>query len=258
MKPVFGINREKHNKLFYMEYKNDWGTFQFHSPIELYFIDDGEMEITVNHTRKILSAGQMSVALSYDAHAYKTPEYSRSSLFIIPTYMCKDFLEVLKDKQVTDPFILDRNTVAKIKEYVLETQKENINPITLSGFIHVILGTVMDNISFQKVHKPTDTDLASNLLFYINENYKEDISLKTVAQHFGFAASYISRYFKESFNIGFNKYVNILRLKNALLLMKENKNSITYCAMESGFNSLRTFYRAFYEEFGCTPKQYMK
>lgn len=258
MKPVFGINREKHNKLFYMEYKNDWGTFQFHSPIELYFIDDGEMEITVNHNRKILSAGQMSVALSYDAHAYKTPEYSRSSLFIIPTYMCKDFLEVLKDKQVTDPFILDRNTVAKIKEYVLETQKENINPITLSGFIHVILGTVMDNISFEAVHKPIDTDLASNLLFYINENYKEDISLKTVAQHFGFAASYISRYFKESFGIGFNKYINILRLKNALLLMKENKSSITYCAMESGFNSLRTFYRVFNEEFGCSPKEYIK
>ena len=53
------------------------------------------------------------------------------------------------------------------------------------------------------------------------------------------------------------KYLTIVRLKNALMLMYEKKHSITYCALESGFSSVRTFYRAFSEEFACSPKEYI-
>lgn len=256
MQPTFGLAREKHNKLCCENYENDWGAFHFHSQIELYIVLEGEMEVTVNHRRKTLKGMQMSAALSYDAHAYKTPKSSRSMLFIVPTYLCRDFVEAVKDKQVSNPFITDSAVVEKIVHYVEQTRKKDINPVTLSGFIHVILGTVMDNLGFEEAHKGADTDFSSRLLFYINDNYKEEISLKSMAQHFGVGESYISRYFKENFNVGFNKYVNLLRLKNALLLMEETENSITYCTLESGFNSLRTFYRVFYEEFGCTPKQY--
>ena len=258
MQPVFGIAREKHNKLFCQSYENDWGTFHFHSPIELYIILDGKMEVTINHHRKILTSMQMSVALSYDAHAYKTPEHSRSMILIVPTYMCKDFVEAVKDKQVSNPFITNNDIVKKIVSLIEQTQKEDINSITLAGYIHVILGMVMDSLGFEDAHKMTDTDFSSRLLFYINDNYKTEISLKTLARYSGVSESYISRYFKANFNVGFNKYVNILRLKNALSLMEETKNSITYCALESGFNSLRTFYRVFYDEFECTPKEYMK
>jgi AraC-like DNA-binding protein len=42
------------------------------------------------------------------------------------------------------------------------------------------------------------------------------------------------------------------------MLMREKRMSITDCAMESGFGSLRTFYRVFEEEFGCSPHEYLK
>ncbi|MBR5507809.1 MAG: helix-turn-helix domain-containing protein [Clostridia bacterium] len=40
--------------------------------------------------------------------------------------------------------------------------------------------------------------------------------------------------------------------------MQKKKYTITYCALESGFNSLRTFFRAFNKEFHMSPKEYMK
>ncbi|MBQ7089957.1 MAG: helix-turn-helix transcriptional regulator, partial [Clostridia bacterium] len=40
--------------------------------------------------------------------------------------------------------------------------------------------------------------------------------------------------------------------------MKDPQNSIMDCAFESGFSSVRTFYRAFAAEFGCSPKEYRK
>ena len=64
MRAKFGIERERHNKLYYKSYTNDKGAFHFHSQIELYFVDDGEMEVVVGNRRRTLQGGQMSVAPS--------------------------------------------------------------------------------------------------------------------------------------------------------------------------------------------------
>ena len=71
-------------------------------------------------------------------------------------------------------------------------------------------------------------------------------------------SKFISKYFKSNLDIGLIRYINILRLKNAIKLMLTKQYNITQCAMESGFNTLRTFYRVFSEEFSCTPKEYLK
>ena len=54
MNPRFYIEREKDQDIFYKEYTNGTGYFGFHSPIELYFVDEGEMEVYVNNNKKIL------------------------------------------------------------------------------------------------------------------------------------------------------------------------------------------------------------
>lgn len=257
MHPEFGIKREKQNFLFYKEYTNDKCLFHFHSQIELYFVDGGEMEMLVNNHRRTLSAGELSVALSYDAHAYKTPKESSSSVFIIPSFMCEEFINEIRHKRVTNPFITDTLVTGRIKECIREINKGNLNHITLKGYIYLILGLVTENISFEEAEEAVDTKLSSRILFYINENFRENITLASIASHLGFSASYISRYFKSCFNIGINQYITIIRLKNALMLMHEEKHSLTYCALESGFNSMRTFYRVFAEEFGCSPKEYL-
>ena len=215
------------------------------------------MEVTVNSEQKILKAGEMSVALSYNPHAYRTPESSRSSVLIIPSYLCEEFILAVKDKQVVNPFVSNKEAVRKIKQCIAELVADEINDIKLIGYVYVILGIVMDNITFCETDTSLDPGLSSRLLFYINENYKSDLTLESIAMHFGMNPSYLSRYFKSSFHIGINQYLTIIRLKNTLMLMHENKHNITYCALESGFNSMRTFYRVFYNEFQCTPKEYL-
>lgn len=259
MQPQFGIERERHNKLFWKRYKNDKGILHFHSQIELYFVEEGEMEIFVNNHRRILKAGEMSVALSYDAHAYRTPKSSRSSTLIIPSYLCEEFLTAIKDKEVSNPFICNTETVNKIKACVSELQRESINSIEQLGYIYLILGLVMENICFARAEKkPVDTQLSTQILFYINENYKTNITLDVLSSAFGYSQGYLSRYFKSCFHIGLSQYITIVRLKHALALMHDQKYTLAYCALESGFNSMRTFYRSFYNEFACSPKEYLK
>jgi len=256
MQARFGIERERYNKLYYKDYTNDKGIFHFHSQIELYMITDGEMEVCVNSCRRLLKKGEMSVALSYDAHAYRTPDESKSSVLIIPLYMCEEFNTAIKHKRVTNPFICNAKAVEKIRNCAMEIRRDDINEVELMGYIYVILGIVMDNIGFEETAGSPDHSLSSRILFYISENYRKEITLASIAAEFGYSRSYISRYFKSCFNIGINRYITVIRLKNALALMHENRYSITYCALESGFNSMRTFYRAFTDEFGCSPREY--
>ena len=58
--------------------------------------------------------------------------------------------------------------------------------------------------------------------------------------------------------MGFNKYINGLRITHACkYLLKENL-SVTEIAFLVGFNCPRTFNRAFLEQVGMTPRDYKK
>ena len=54
-----------------------------------------------------------------------------------------------------------------------------------------------------------------------------------------------------------NEFVNGLRVNYAVDAMQQGRDVIS-AAFDSGFNSLRTFYRAFGRKLGMTPKEYMK
>ena len=259
MHPIFGINREKQNSLFYKEYKNSWGTFMFHSQIELWFVTEGEMDIWINNKHRVLKAGEMSVALSFDAHAYKTNSASKSAMLIIPTYLCEEFIAATQHRRCSTPFITDKKIVSLLRGYAKELANTNpASKIKIQGYIYLILGILMEQLSFEDNEEFCDPALSSRILFYLDEHFKENITTEDLAAALGYSPSYLSRYFKSCFHIGIHQYLTIVRLKHAVMLLNEEKRSVTYCAMESGFNSMRTFYRAFESEFGCSPGEYLQ
>lgn len=258
MQPQFNIDRERKNYLFFRSYRNDSCLFQFHSQIEIYFVDEGEMEMFVSGKQRVLKAGELSVALSYDTHAYKTPSASRSSVLLIPPHLCEEFAVAVKGKRLVTPFITDPAVYERLKHYWRACQDENIGRIRQLGYLYVILGIITEAVGLEDAGVPNDTDLASRLLFYITENYRNDITPASAAEHFGYSQSYLSRYFKSCFGITLGNYIRVVKLKNAVMLMHEGKHDITYCALESGFSSIRTFYRTFHNEFGCSPKEYLE
>lgn len=258
MKARFNIERERTNKIFLRSYRNDYCLFQFHSQIELYFVDEGEMEMLVAGQSATLTAGDISVALGFDTHAYKTPNSSRSRVLLIPQYMAEQFTRATAGRRFESPFIRSGALADELRGYLTAIQNGGIGNVKQNGYIQLILGALLDNLTLVESDRLGDTELASRILFYIDENYMNRITPATVASHFGYNQSYISRYFKSSFGITLGEYINAVRLRSAARLIGEGRHDITYCAMESGFSSMRTFYRAFLAEFGTSPKEYLK
>ena len=259
MQATFHIKREQNGYFHIENYHKLSGSFlHFHSHIELLFVEQGEAEVWVNEKRGILGEGELGVVLSYEPHYFRSAKEGDYTILFIPAFLCPEFGEAVRNKKAPSPFIRDAQALVRIREAIRVLKTEAPNAVERIGHIHVILGTVLKQIELEASEGPQDADLCAKVLFYINEHYKEDISATQIAQTLGYSENHLSKSFRAGFRVGIGHYINAVRLKNAVMLMREKRMSITDCAMESGFPSLRTFYRIFAQEFGCSPREYLK
>ena len=261
MQAIFHIERDQINH-FHIEHYRELkilGKLNFHSHIELFLVNRGEIEFRVNDTVETLHAGELAVVPSYAVHQFLSPQCPVDCTFVfLPIFLCPDFMEATAGKHIASPAVRDAEAIKTVQEAVAKLENQDLNAIEQTGYIHVILGTILRYISLEDSPPQTDVDLTSKILLYINEHFKEKLSTECIARGLGYSQRYVAERFRADFHIGINRYINTVRLKNALSLMRENKYTITECAMESGFSSLRTFYRVFAEECDCSPKEYFK
>lgn len=259
MQAIFGLTRERSNELISGNYKNVNGsTFHFHSQIEIILVQTGQTEVTIGNKTKILSPGELAIAVSFTPHIFRARGESLVRIAFIPTYLCEDFVSATKDKHVTNPFVSDGRATALISECFDALSDSEANNIEKMGYVNVILGTILRSLNLTEGKEVADTSFLSKLLLHLNDNFKTNLTIETIAHELGYSTGYVSRSFKRCFGVSINQYLTSLRLNHAINLLKDGDASITECALESGFNSIRTFYRAFESELGCSPKAYRK
>ncbi len=257
MKATLYAHRERLRNFKIETYSRMNNTFAFHSTIELVLVRKGKVQAWIGDAEMTISDHEIAVILCNEAHQFHSLENGVYTGIFIPTILCPEFVEEVSHKKAHYPVIRDKGSVERIRDALDMLSGGELNAIEEKGYLHVILGTVLKRIELEKAEMPHETSLPSRLLFYINEHYKEDISAEKLAQEFGYSTHYLSDSFRACFRISIGSYINTLRLKNAVMLIRERKKNITESAMESGFGSLRTFYRAFTAEFGCSPKEYL-
>lgn len=101
-------------------------------------------------------------------------------------------------------------------------------------------------------------NMQRELLAYISDHYTEKISLQDLAAQFHLSEKYISRYFKEHFQLTITGYTNHLRLTGARRLLESTDLPITEVALRSGFSNVSYFIRAFKNSYGISPLKYRK
>lgn len=100
-------------------------------------------------------------------------------------------------------------------------------------------------------------ELLSGILSYVETNLSEKITLEDVASRFFVSPSTITHLFNKRLSISFYKYVMQRRLGKAKNLIREGM-PMEKIASTVGFNDYSVFYRAFKQEFGMSPRQYLK
>lgn len=93
---------------------------------------------------------------------------------------------------------------------------------------------------------------------YLDENYKEDISLKKLSELFYLNPSYISRMFREQTGLTVVQYLQFRRILAAHNAITHRGVDITTACYESGFGSIQHFYRVYKKLIGHSPKDARK
>lgn len=98
--------------------------------------------------------------------------------------------------------------------------------------------------------------LRKDILTFIQQNYTDSIRLADLAAEFHLSEKYFSRYFKKSFRLTLSQYISHLRLSRAKHLLETSNLPITEVALQSGYQDVSYFIRAFHKSCGMSPLKY--
>ncbi len=94
------------------------------------------------------------------------------------------------------------------------------------------------------------------ICLFIKDNYDEDLNRDMLASAAGMIPDTFSRLFNKCTGMNLPDYINRLRIEAAIELIETTDKSVTRISMETGFESLRTFNRAFKKITGESPGDY--
>ena len=92
---------------------------------------------------------------------------------------------------------------------------------------------------------------------WTTENLSEHITVEMAAQKANYSKYYFCKMFKKYTGNTYLKYLQLLRVKHAVELLKDGK-TMTDCCYECGFSSLSHFVKLFKMQTGYTPSEYKR
>lgn len=103
----------------------------------------------------------------------------------------------------------------------------------------------------------THSQLTSEIIQYIDDHIHENISLKDLASAVHLSRHYLSRLFKKETSIPIYRFILQKRIIYARdLLIQGTPPSKVYALC--GFSDYSNFYRAFYHNYGVSPREYQQ
>ena len=118
-----------------------------------------------------------------------------------------------------------------------------------SDLSHFLMGMDEENVQHKMVQK---------ILDYIEQHYKENVTLQELADYLGYSKYYMLHVFSEVMGLSIHDYFIRRRLTQVKVLLMENQMTIESIAKECGFASDIALYKAFKNVYSITPGQFKK
>lgn len=116
---------------------------------------------------------------------------------------------------------------------------------------------ILVQIKEKKKRPPAPPLTMENVLYFINENYRNDsFSLQMLADYFDISLSYLSLFFKEHYGETLLNYYTNLRMDKAKELLNATNMPLKDIAGTVGYSNISSFIRRFKQLYGVTPGIY--
>ena len=241
-----------------------------HSAVEVILTTEGVVACTVDGRVCQVRKGEVLIIPQDTIHSLAMEENSCRYIFLFEADTVTSMRDIkAMDTYFSSPFHLRDGGDAhiRIREMLLRMQEvyENRemlwNTVCCSYIlrIYAILARwYLDEIRTMPEHDvhSLKSEVFSAVMTFINDHFREKISLDSVAEFSGFSRYYFSRSFRQQTGYSFKEYLRRKRVEAAADLLARTGKPMRDIAVECGFGSIATFNRGFRETKGCTPSQY--
>ena len=140
--------------------------------------------------------------------------------------------------------------------YELYRTSAPIQEAELSRRITTMLSELIGARAGQNNSENAASEIAENGMAYINEHFREDISLEMIAENAALSPYYFTRIFSQETGFTPHQYLIATRLSFAKYLLQSGEMSVKEIAFHSGFHSESSFCATFRKWEGITPGAY--
>ena len=221
-----------------------------HTCFELIVALSGEVEVVLDGNRYIIK--EKNALLVFPKQIHSITDHSSKHLFLIfSPELVKTYTTQISGK-------IPKNNLFTPSSSLLEAlcRLSEESPIIEKKGVLYTLCAEFDRRAEYVVRKNDSSNTLYAIFRFVEENYNKDPSLSTLSSSLGFSYTYLSRYFKKTVGISYKSYVNRFNISKACYLLDTTDMSIINCALECGYESLRSFNRNFFEAFNLTPSEY--
>lgn len=228
----------------------------WHQAVEILCALNDDVYTLVNSKERILHAGEICVADSYDVHSFNSNK-NNVMILIIPTEYLNDYFKLKGKRHLGSPYVTSPEVCKKIRDAIKEFENSSLPVLLQRGYVNVVLGILCEQCGLIEFYD-ADVYLMKDILNYLEENYQEEVDLNSLSKKFGYSKYYFSRMFNRFFRFSLNEYLSRLRIRRFISKMATEKNpDIISTAFDCGFSSWQTFYRCFKKFYGISPKKYL-
>lgn len=258
----------------YLSYSTAPGGYHplhWHEEIELLYQLNGRSDIQIDGEKYQIQNKLLTVIDSRQVHSIHT--YSDTSMFIcvhiskkliekyipdIDLYRIYCIPDDIPDSQFPEYLSMCRQMEALLRLYITDKpawqmESEGIILQVLAQLIrHFSRKSAPDEIGLSSADR-TSFNRIRDVITYVEEHFREPISLQDIAGHLGLGREYFCRFFKKNMGMSFLRYLNEVRISHVYRDLEQTDAPIAEIAEKNGFLNQKLFNRTFREVYGCTP-----
>lgn len=246
-----------------------------HIEYQIIWIVEGSGQLLVDDNLHNFKKGDIFLLGSNQAHVFKSEDASGEVVQSVSVFFNLEGALVnmlnLPELQILLDFICNNCRGFRVPQQHLsqirrriEIVKESESMDQLVNFFYLLrsLNMISSDLSPLSGVSHTDQeatgDFKINMICrYIDDCFKENITLCEVAEKANLTPQAFCRYFKKSTGKTFVSYLNEVRVREACRLLGSDKyNCVSIVAYKSGFNSITNFNRVFRNIIGSSPTEY--
>lgn len=232
-----------------------------HKSMECVYVSEGTLELGIGQNFYHMQKGDFALIFPDMIHHYQVFDSGKCAavyLLFAPS-LSGSYVQTLHQFCAEDPVIraadLHPDILYAINSLLHHPAEEHVQ-ILHQAFVQIILSRALPMLTLIPKNAADDGDIVYQTVTYIAAHFTEEVSLTSMAKDMGYSPFALSRVFSGTFHTNFNRYLNDTRLDYAVNLLEYTQESITDICWKSGFESQRTFNRAFHERFRMTPRDF--